>query len=153
MAPKSMICSAPTTDDIQIAAQKVHENERADNTDRNCSRHNNGGNNTSKENQQNDDRQGSAEHNILANQRNCSPDIRPLIVHPVQINVQGRQFFRIQPIDHFPEPVRKLQNIGIGLGVDADGDTFFSNVQHGTGKFLIAEAHLGQICHSDAWAD
>jgi len=142
--------NACQTDDIQISSQKVHENKGADDTDGNRGGDNDGRCKTSQKNQQHDNSQHPPYQDVLADQRNCPANIVALIIDPVQRNLFRGKFFRIQPVDDLLEPIRKLQNIGIRFGLDADGNAFLAQMQHGSVELFIPETHLCQIRHLDA---
>ncbi len=138
------------TDNIQISSQKVHEYKGADDTDRDGGGDNNGGSQTSQKNEQHDNSQGPTQQDVLADQRNGAANIGALIIYPVQKYLFADEFFRIQPVDNRFEPIGKLQNIGIGLRLDANGNAFFAQMEHGSVDLFIPEADRGHIRHLDA---
>ena len=143
-------CNSGKAYHVQISAKSIHDDERSYHADRDCGCNHDSRRDAAQEKDQNDDCQYSTDQDVSLYEVYCSPDVRSLVIYPLETDILRVQFFLVEKGNNFLNPVCEIKDIRTRLRLDAYRDTVFRIMDHCNCAFLIPELSIPDIRHCNS---
>src|SRR4030042_4531319 len=132
-----------------MPAEREEEDEGAEDTDGNRRGDDDGRRHALQEDEKGGYGQYPTDEDVHLYEIDGTPDIGPLVVDPIEINLLRLELLLIEPLHHLFHSIRHLKNVGTGLRFHPDGHSLLIIMDHRDQAPLISKTNLGHIGNSD----